>query len=77
MAAPMPPADAFAQVVIDYTNWRGERALRTIEPRQLVWSEGNEFHPRPQWLLEAWDVEKGALRSFAMVDIHSWTPKNP
>jgi hypothetical protein len=31
-------------------------------------------HPEPQWILDAWDVEKGVIRSFAMRDIHSWEP---
>jgi hypothetical protein len=29
--------------------------------------------PEPQWLLEAVDTEKGAARTFALKDIHSWT----
>ena len=61
-------------VVIDYTNWKGERSLRTIEPMFLVFEE-NEYHKPAQWLLLATDLEKNAQRSFAMKDIHSWTVK--
>jgi predicted DNA-binding transcriptional regulator YafY len=58
-------------VVIDYTNWRGERAMRRIRPLRLVF-ENNEWHPDTQWLLEAVDLDKGEERTFAMSNIHSW-----
>lgn len=60
-----------APVVIDYTNWRGERSTRTIIPQELIYSSNN-YHPEPQYLLVAWDVEKDAERTFAFNDIHSW-----
>lgn len=59
---------------IDYTNYRGERGLRSIVP--MFTSFGStEFHPEPQWLLQAFDVEKRAERTFAMRDIHSFDAK--
>lgn len=58
-------------VTIGYTNYRGETADRRIIPRSLRFAS-SEWHPQPQWLLDAFDVEKGAERSFAMRDIHSW-----
>ncbi|MGV3721359.1 MAG: hypothetical protein ACO1SX_10670 [Actinomycetota bacterium] len=58
-------------VVIDYTNWRGERAKREILPFRL-WFGSNDWHPEPQWLLDAWDAEKDELRIFAMRGIHAW-----
>jgi len=58
-------------VRILYTNYRGETALRTIVPEKMLFG-GTEWHPEPQWLLEAYDVEKGASRSFAMKDIRAW-----
>lgn len=58
-------------VRIDYTNWRNERGIRTIIPQQIRWG-ATEWHPGEQWLLEALDVEKGVLRTFAMKDIHAW-----
>jgi hypothetical protein len=58
-------------VVIDYTNWRGERALRRIEPVGIYWGS-NEWHPKEQWLLDARDYGKREQRTFAMKDIHSW-----
>lgn len=60
------------RVIIDYTNWRGERIDRLIEPTGRVVFESNQWHPVKQWLIEAVDVEKGELRLFAMGSIHSW-----
>jgi predicted DNA-binding transcriptional regulator YafY len=60
-------------IVIDYTNYRGERARRRILPNRL-WFGAADWHPEPQWILDAWDIQKGAIRSFAMRDIHSWEP---
>ena len=62
------------QIEIDYTNWRGERSKRIINPIGLV-LESNEWHRETQWLLVAKDVARGEMRKFAMKDIHSWTPK--
>ncbi len=58
-------------VKIDYTNWKGIRSVRTIMPMELYWGS-SEFHTLPCWLLEAEDLEKMAIRTFAMKDIHSW-----
>lgn len=62
-------------VTIDYTNWRGERSERIIIPLEIVF-ESNQWHPEPQWLLRAWDVEKKAERLFALQTIHSWDGKS-
>lgn len=64
-------ADQKQEAVIDYTNYRGERAHRHIRPRAIVF-ENNEWHPETQWLLEAFDIEKGADRTFALSNIHEW-----
>jgi predicted DNA-binding transcriptional regulator YafY len=63
-------------VCVDYTNWRGERMLRRIVPQRLYLAEV-EWHAGSQWILDAWDVEKEAIRSFAMKDIKSWVPEQP
>lgn len=69
------PADTIfnQRVWIDYINYRGERAWRFIAPKELVFDR-NEWHPEPQWLLTAWDVEKKAPRTFAMRNILHWVP---
>jgi predicted DNA-binding transcriptional regulator YafY len=61
------------KVQIDYTNWRGKRSLRLITPGTIRWAT-TPWHPEPQWILGAWDEQKGAFRDFAMKDIHSWRP---
>ncbi len=53
---------------ISYTNYRGETAERSILP-QRVWFGSTDWHPEPQWLLDAIDVDKCAERSFALRDI--------
>ncbi len=62
-------------VMIDYTNWRGERAVRHVLPLDMEFA-ANEWHPEPQWLLKALDLERGdgIERTFAMTQIHSWAP---
>lgn len=58
-------------VRIDYTNWKGERSIRLVEPIRIVFEE-NQYHKPAQWLLVAIDLNKGVERSFALKDIHSW-----
>jgi len=65
--------DTYA-VVIRYRNHRGEVALRRIEPRN-IWFGSTEWHPREQWLLNAYDHDKQAERDFALADILEWTTR--
>jgi predicted DNA-binding transcriptional regulator YafY len=59
-------------VVIDYTNWRGERSKRRIQPLRITFGN-NEWHPDKQWLLKAIDLDKKEIRFFALANIHSWS----
>lgn len=59
------------RIVIRYRNHRGEVANRTIHPIELRFA-ATEWHPEPQWLIDAYDVGKGLGRSFAMRDILEW-----
>ena len=52
---------------IVYRNWRGEVTRRVIVPRR-IWFGSTEWHPREQWLMDAFDTGKGAERSFALKD---------
>jgi predicted DNA-binding transcriptional regulator YafY len=61
------PAEAQA-VRIRYRNYRGETAVRHIKPCHIRFG-ATSWHPEPQWLLEAIDLDKGAERSFALADI--------
>jgi hypothetical protein len=57
-----------APVIIGYTNYRGEYAERRIIPSH-IWFGKTEWHPEPQWLLHALDLDKNATRDFALKDI--------
>ena len=65
-------------VWIDYTNYRGTRRVRHVipDPNGFYWRNTPE-HTEPQWLLNAWDIEKNALRSFALSGIHGWFMTKP
>ncbi|MBI4948247.1 WYL domain-containing protein [Candidatus Berkelbacteria bacterium] len=58
-------------VTISYTNYRGEKSDRRIVPLK-IWFGSNEYHKDNQWLLDAFDITKDAIRSFAVKDITSW-----
>lgn len=58
------------QVEIDYTNYRGERAVRRIQPFALVYEE-TEWHGW-SWIVKAYDLDKKAMRSFALDKMHYW-----
>ena len=62
-----PQVQPGAPVTLTYTNWKGETAQRTIIPRRVWWGS-TEWHPEPQWLLTAFDVDKGSERDFALKD---------
>lgn len=58
-------------VEIIYTNYRGQTNTRKIIPEK-VWYGSTQWHPEKQWLLDAHDVSKDALRNFAVKDIKNW-----
>ena len=58
-------------ISIVYTNYRGETALRRIIPKRIYFGK-TEWHPESQWLLEAFDHDKDADRTFALKDIRCW-----
>ena len=58
-------------VTIRYKNYRGEIADRRIIPKAIRFAS-TQWHPEEQWLLDAYDLDKRADRSFAMKDILIW-----
>lgn len=59
-------------IEIDYTNHRGERRTRKIIPTgQLVFSS-NQWHPQPQWLFNAIDLDHAhdTVKTFALAGLH-------
>ncbi|WP_321385717.1 hypothetical protein [Rhizobium sp.] len=59
--------------LVTYTNYRGETSRRAIKPK-CVWFGSTEWHREPQWLLTAFDVDKGADRDFALKDFGAAIP---
>ncbi|HCT64365.1 MAG TPA: hypothetical protein DIC60_03690 [Lachnospiraceae bacterium] len=51
-----------------YTNYKGETSIRNIVPQEIYFGK-TDWHPKEQWLLQATDVDKGAVRTFAIEDI--------
>ena len=58
-------------VEIVYTNYRAETSTRRIRPLGLFFGS-TEWHPSPQWLLEAFDYSRNAKRAFALQEIADW-----
>ncbi len=67
--------DSNKVVRILYKNYRGETAYRNILPEK-IWFGSTEWHKEEQWRLDAHDIEKDALRNFAMDDIQEWNCVN-
>jgi SAM-dependent methyltransferase len=55
---------------IDYTNWRGERRQRTIQPLEIRYGS-TQWHPEPSWLLKGSEAGKGE-RFYALENVHDW-----
>lgn len=53
---------------VTYNNHRGEIATRHIKPLCLKYGT-TPYHKEPQWLLDAYDHDKFALRTFALSDM--------
>lgn len=65
---PTPPAEKV--VKIDYTNHRGERSVRQIQPLMLQFGM-SMYHPK-EWVIVAYDLDKCEIRHFALKSIHNW-----
>jgi hypothetical protein len=50
-----------------YTNYKGEKNLRTLIPLEIYWGT-TPYHPHPQKLLKAYDLDKKEIRDFALKD---------
>lgn len=58
-------------ITVRYKNYRGEISIRKIIPLSLTF-DSTEYHKEKQWLLEVWDLEKLAHRTYALKDIEEW-----
>jgi len=55
--------------VLTYTNYRGETSKRELHLVRLEY-RSTEWHPQEQLILSAFDYDKNAYRSFAVVDFN-------
>jgi hypothetical protein len=51
---------------IAYTDHRGEKRIRVIRPLRLWWGMFSWKDTEPQWLIDVWDFEEGATRTYAL-----------
>lgn len=58
-------------IKVEYTNYRGERGIRTIVPISFYFGT-TEYHPQEQWLVKLWDVDRQAERIYALKEISRW-----
>lgn len=58
-------------VQFEYVNHRGEPGTRRIRPIR-IWFGSTVWYPEPGWLLEAWDIDKGATRDFSLARVANW-----
>lgn len=52
----------------DYVNWKGIKGHRSVEVQGIYYGF-TDFHKEPQWILEAYDLDKRESRDFAMKDM--------
>ena len=55
-------------IKVKYKNWKGEISIRNIIPQSIYYGH-TDFHKENQWLMEVFDIDKDALRTYAMMDI--------
>ena len=63
-----PDDDLYKSIKVKYKNWQGEVGVRTIIPEK-VWYGNTDYHKEDQWLMDVWDVDKDAERTYAMMYI--------
>lgn len=55
-------------VSFTYTNYKGETKTRHARMIRVFWGS-TEYHPEDQWLVEGHDLDKDAVRVYALHDI--------
>lgn len=58
--------DLLPTVLVEYTNWKGNRRKRRIAPTGMVVHQATEWHKLPEWLFEVIDCEDGKQKLFAI-----------
>ena len=62
-------------LIFRYKNWQDGVEVRHVIPVEVFWGK-TEWHPKEQWLMKAWDLDKDAERTFAVKDIQEFFPKD-
>ena len=55
-------------IKVKYKNWQGNIGIRTIIPQTIYYGNA-DYHKTEQWLMDVFDVDKDALRTYALMDI--------
>jgi len=55
-------------LVFKYKNYENKISIRHVIPEKIYFGK-TKWHPKKQWLLEAFDLEKEEKRIFAVKDI--------
>ena len=66
--APQPDTTVPAELAFRYKNYRGEISTRRVQVLSLAWNK-SQWHPEPQWLMTAIDLDKMERRDFAVQDM--------
>lgn len=51
-----------------YTNYKGETSLRKFIFHRLYYGS-TKYHPKNQWLVRGFDLDKNAFRDYAVKDM--------
>ena len=65
--------DTSRAVRFTYTNNRGQTGTRRVIPLGIAYDR-NEWNTEPQWLMTGWDLDRQAIRVYAMRLIRDWAP---
>ena len=65
----------FEPIMVDYTNYKGERSIRRIFPTNMFYGT-TEYHPQPQYLLTVHDFDKKDQRIYALSGFHRFGTPN-
>lgn len=66
-------ADRMVHIV--FIDSSGDQHERRVVPDR-IWFGSTDWYPEPGWLLEGYDVDRGAVRCFAMSQIRDFVPDN-
>ena len=59
-----------------YRDFRAVVTMRHVLPHGIRW-DATEHAPEPQWLLDGYDLDERATRTFALAGVLGWRPASP